>query len=136
MSQAFLAKYFSPSKTAKLCMKIQFFTQNEGKSYIGTWERYKDLLRACSHHGLQKWLTVHTFYNGLTYNTRSTVDAAAGGFLMNKSVQEGYNLLKEMALHHHQWSNKRANPAKTPEKYEVDAFTMLNIKMDALASNF
>jgi len=36
------------------------------------------MLRICPHHGLKKWLIVHTFYNDLSYTTKMTVDAAAG----------------------------------------------------------
>jgi len=49
------------------------------------WERFKEMLRLCPHYGLEKWLIVHTFYNGLLYMTKIMVDAAAGGALMNKN---------------------------------------------------
>jgi len=42
------------------------------------------MLRLCPHHGLEKWLIIHTFYNGLSNITRIIVDAAAVGALMNK----------------------------------------------------
>jgi len=32
-------------------------------------------MRACPHHGLEQWLIIHTFYNGVLYNTRMTIDA-------------------------------------------------------------
>ncbi|KEH26562.1 hypothetical protein MTR_6g464700 [Medicago truncatula] len=47
--------------------------------------------------GLEKWLIVHTFYNSLSYTTKMTVDAAAGGALMNKNYTEAYALIEEMA---------------------------------------
>jgi hypothetical protein len=43
---------------------------------------------------LEDWLVIHTFYNGLLYNTMLTIDAAAGGALMNKPYADAYNLLK------------------------------------------
>ena len=52
----------------------------------------------CPHHGLEKWLIIHTFYNGLTYMTRITVDAAAAGALMNKDFTITYALIEDMAL--------------------------------------
>ena len=55
------------------------------------------MLRLCPHHGLEKWLIVHTFYNSLSYTTKMTVDAAAGGALMNKNYTEAYALIEEMA---------------------------------------
>jgi len=41
------------------------------------------MLRLCPHHGLEKWLIIHIFYNGLWYTTKMNVDAAASGALMN-----------------------------------------------------
>ena len=80
----FLAREFPPSKTIVLRNQITRFTQNQGESLFEAWERYKELLRACPHHGLEQWLIIHTFYNGLIYSTKMTIDVAAGSALMNK----------------------------------------------------
>jgi len=45
------------------------------------------MLRIYPHHGLEKWLIVHTFYNGLSYTTKMTVDAAADGALI-RTIQQ------------------------------------------------
>ena len=65
LAQKFLAKYFPLAKTAKLRNDITTFAQFEMESLYEAWERYKDLLRKCPHHGLPVWLQVQTFYNGL-----------------------------------------------------------------------
>jgi len=83
MRQAFLARFFPPSKTAKLRDQITWLYQKDGESLYDAWERFKEMLRLCPHHGLEKWLIVHTFYNGLSYTTKMIVDVAAGGALMN-----------------------------------------------------
>ena len=54
----------------------------------------------CPRHGLEMWLIVHTFYNGLTYNTRIYVDIAAGKVLINKNVNDTYHLIEDMAFNH------------------------------------
>ena len=84
LAEKFLFKYFPPSKTAKLRNDISSFMQMDDESMYDTWERYKDLLRCCPHHGLPVWLQVLTFYNGLNLTTKQMVDAAAGGSLSNK----------------------------------------------------
>jgi len=33
-------------------------TQREDESLYEAWEQFKDLLRLCQHHGLQKWMLV------------------------------------------------------------------------------
>jgi len=109
LTKAFLVKFSPPSKTASLRNQIMSFTQREDESLYEAWERFKDLLRLCPHHGLQKWTVVPTFYNGMTQLVRSMIDAAAGGTLMRKTEEEAYNLIEEMALNNYQWSNERAN---------------------------
>jgi len=106
MRQAFLARFFPPSKTAKLRDQITRFTQKDGESLYDAWERLKEMLRLCPHHGLEKWLIVHTFYNGLSYTTKMTVDVAAGGALMNKNYTEAYALIEDMAKNHYRWTNE------------------------------
>ncbi|KAJ4715540.1 Retrotransposon gag protein [Melia azedarach] len=82
LAQKFLVKFFPPAKTAKLRNDIATFTQFGMESLYKAWERYKEMMRRCPHHGLPKWLQVQTFYNGLGASTRTLVDIAAGGALM------------------------------------------------------
>jgi len=95
------------------------------------------MLRLCPHHGLEKWLIVHTFYNGLSYTTKMTADAAASEALMNKNYTEAYALIVDMAQNHYQWTNERAITASSPSKkeagmYEVSTLDHLAAKVDAL----
>ena len=143
LRQAFLARFFPPSKTAQLRNQITRFTQKDGESLYDAWERFKEMLRLCPHHGLEKWLIVHTFYNGLLYATKMSVDAAAGGALMNKNFTETYALIEDMAQNHYQWTSERAITAATPippkkeaSMYEVSALDHLAAKVDALTQKF
>jgi len=52
----------------------------------------KKMLRIYPHHSLEKWLIVHTFYNGLSYTTKMIVDAAVGKALVNKNYTTSYAL--------------------------------------------
>ena len=70
MAKKFLLKYFPPAKNAKLRNDISSYAQIELESLYDTWERFKELLRRCLHHGLPTWLQVQTFYNGLNHGTR------------------------------------------------------------------
>lgn len=67
LSQTFLSKDFPPSKTAQLRNPIPNLRQRDGESLCETWDRFKELLRVCLHHGLEKWLIVQTFYDGFFY---------------------------------------------------------------------
>ncbi|KAJ8767027.1 hypothetical protein K2173_012538 [Erythroxylum novogranatense] len=132
LSRSFLAKYFPPSKTTNLRNQISTFTQKDDETLYEAWERYKELLRLCPHHGLPSWMVLHNFYNGLLQSMRTLIDAAVGGAILNKTYADAYNLIKEMALNHYQWSNERGATKRTPGKYDVDALTILSAKVDAM----
>ncbi|KAF7823798.1 uncharacterized protein G2W53_021942 [Senna tora] len=83
LAQQFLTKYFPPGKTAKMRNDITSFVLLDNESLYEAWERFKELLRKCPHHGLRKWLQVQTFYNGLSSDIRTSIDAIAGGALIN-----------------------------------------------------
>nr|GFC85753.1 reverse transcriptase domain-containing protein [Tanacetum cinerariifolium] len=61
----FINQFFSPSKTTNLRNEITNFQQRFDESFSEAWDRFKDLLRACSHHGFSELHQVDTFYNAL-----------------------------------------------------------------------
>ncbi|WRX28177.1 Retrotransposon gag domain - like 10 [Theobroma cacao] len=125
LAQKFLAKFFPPTKTAKLRNNITSFTQFDGESLYEAWERFKELLQRCPHHGIPDWLQVQAFYNGLVGSIKTTIDAAAGGALMSKNAADAYNLLEEMASNNYQWPSKRSSSRKAVGAYEIDAISNL-----------
>ncbi|GJY31589.1 reverse transcriptase domain-containing protein [Tanacetum coccineum] len=58
------------------------------------WERFKELLRACPHHGFTELTQVDTFYNGLNDNEQDSLNAAAGGNLLSKTTREALNIIE------------------------------------------
>ena len=77
-------------------------------------------------------MIIQTFYNGVIQPVQSTIDAAAGGTLMNKTEDEAYNLIEEMVLDNFQWSTERGQPKQIGGKLEVDAVTLLSTKVDKM----
>nr|GEW14001.1 reverse transcriptase domain-containing protein [Tanacetum cinerariifolium] len=47
----FINEFFPPSRTTNLRNEISNFQQRFDESFREAWDRYKDLLRACPHHG-------------------------------------------------------------------------------------
>nr|GEV30159.1 reverse transcriptase domain-containing protein [Tanacetum cinerariifolium] len=47
----FVNQFFPPSKTIHLKIEISRFTQRFEKTFGEAWERFKEMLRACPHHG-------------------------------------------------------------------------------------
>ncbi|GKB47123.1 reverse transcriptase domain-containing protein, partial [Tanacetum coccineum] len=64
----FVNQFFPPSKTTHLKNKISYFTQKFNESFSEAWERFKDMLKACPHHGFTDLTQIDTFYNGLNEN--------------------------------------------------------------------
>ncbi|GJT32463.1 reverse transcriptase domain-containing protein [Tanacetum coccineum] len=58
------------------------------------WERFKEMLRACPHHGFTELTQVDTFYNGLNENDQDSLNAAAGGNLLSKTTREALNIIE------------------------------------------
>ncbi|GJW46774.1 reverse transcriptase domain-containing protein [Tanacetum coccineum] len=49
----FVNQFFPPSKTTHLKNEISRFTQKFEETFSEAWERFKEMLRACPHHGFE-----------------------------------------------------------------------------------
>ncbi|XP_017979877.1 PREDICTED: uncharacterized protein LOC108662804 [Theobroma cacao] len=133
LAQKSLAKFFLPAKLAKMRNDITSFMQFDSESLYEAWERYKDLMRRCPHHGLAKWLQVQTFYNGLLGPFRTTIDVATRGALMSKSIDEAYDLLEEIAYNNYQWPSERLGTRKIAGIHESDVLNTVSTQLASLA---
>ena len=129
----FMDRYFPPSKTAKLRSEIHSFYQKDSETLFETWERFKELLRKCPHHGIPEWWQVQIFYNGLNYQTKQMINAAAGGSLKHKTLTESLLLFEDMAKDDYESSRTRGRERKTPGVMEMDVASTILSKIDALA---
>ncbi|GJT35857.1 reverse transcriptase domain-containing protein [Tanacetum coccineum] len=74
----FIIQFFPLSKTTNLRNKITNFQQRFDESFCEALDRFKDLLRACPHHGFTELYQLDTFYNALTPTDQDSLNAAAG----------------------------------------------------------
>ncbi|GJT63413.1 reverse transcriptase domain-containing protein [Tanacetum coccineum] len=74
------------------------------------WERFKELLRACPHHGFTELTQVDTFYNGLNENEQDSLNAAAGGNLLSKTTREALNIIENKSKV--RYSRNRSNVSR------------------------
>ncbi|KAA3465598.1 Retrotransposon gag protein [Gossypium australe] len=132
MTKKFLLKYFPPAKTAKLRNDISSSVQMDLETLYDAWERYKDILRRCPHHGLPLWLQVQTFYNGVNPSTRQLIDSTAGGTLNNRTPEAAYEFIEEMSPNNYQWQVIRTKPTKSAEVYNLDAITILSTQVEMM----
>ncbi|GJR42368.1 reverse transcriptase domain-containing protein [Tanacetum coccineum] len=54
----FVNQFFPPSKTTHLKNEISRFTQKFEETFSEAWERFKELLRACPHHGFTDYANI------------------------------------------------------------------------------
>nr|GEU75620.1 reverse transcriptase domain-containing protein [Tanacetum cinerariifolium] len=61
---------------------------------------FKDLLRACPHHGFFKMHQLDTFYNALNVNDQDSLNSAAGGNFLDKMPQECLKIIESKSKVH------------------------------------
>ncbi|GJY42165.1 hypothetical protein Tco_0429435 [Tanacetum coccineum] len=64
------------------------FQQRFDESFSEAWDRFKDLLRACPHHGFSELHQLDTFYNALNSNDQDSLNSAAGGNFLDKMPRD------------------------------------------------
>nr|GEY24751.1 hypothetical protein [Tanacetum cinerariifolium] len=74
----FINKFFLTSKTTNLRNEISNFQQRFDEPFHETWDRFKDLLCACPHHGFMKLHRLYTFYNSLNPSDQDSLNFATG----------------------------------------------------------
>nr|GEX97176.1 reverse transcriptase domain-containing protein [Tanacetum cinerariifolium] len=62
--------------------EISRFTQRFEETFGEAWEQFKEMLKACPHHGFTKLAQIDTFYNGLNDNDQDFLNATAGRNLL------------------------------------------------------
>ncbi|GJT03869.1 reverse transcriptase domain-containing protein [Tanacetum coccineum] len=83
----FINEFFPPSRTTNLQNEISTFQQRFGESFHEAWD-YKDLLRACHHHGFTKLHQLDTFYNALNPADQDSLNFVAGAKLTHAVNQQ------------------------------------------------
>ncbi|GJT60846.1 reverse transcriptase domain-containing protein [Tanacetum coccineum] len=85
---------FPPSKTTNLRNEISNFQQKFEETFSEAWDRFKDLLRACPHHGFTELHQLDTFYNGLNPSDQDSLNSAAGGNVLERSAHDVLKIIE------------------------------------------
>ncbi|GKD04869.1 reverse transcriptase domain-containing protein [Tanacetum coccineum] len=93
----FLNRFYPHSKTRELRKEITNFQQVFGETFTEAWERFKDLLRKCPHHGFSLLHQIDFFYNGLCQSDQDSLNTAAGGNLMTRNTQDALTIIENKA---------------------------------------
>nr|GEX75768.1 reverse transcriptase domain-containing protein [Tanacetum cinerariifolium] len=90
----FINQFFPPSKTTYLRNEITNFLQKPNETFNEAWERFKDLLRQCIHHGFSELHQLDTFYNALNPNDQDALDSAVRGNFLDKISRECLSIIE------------------------------------------
>ncbi|GJS02886.1 reverse transcriptase domain-containing protein [Tanacetum coccineum] len=90
----FINEFFPPSRTTNLRNEIFNFQQRFDESFHEAWDRYKDLIHACPHHGFTELHQLDTFYNALNPADQDSLNSAAGGNLLERHTQDVLTIIK------------------------------------------
>src|SRR6185312_1936239 len=82
------------------------------------------------HHGMDEWLVMQRFYNGLTMTSRANIDAAAGGAFLDLTIAKSKALVEKM-VSNQGWSDERLQP-RTKGTHTVNEMDMIIAKLDLL----
>nr|GEX98752.1 reverse transcriptase domain-containing protein [Tanacetum cinerariifolium] len=66
----------------------------EDLTFGEAWERFKEILRACPHHGFTELAQIDTFYNGLNDNDQDSLNAMTGGNHLSKTTREALQIIE------------------------------------------
>nr|GEU51779.1 reverse transcriptase domain-containing protein [Tanacetum cinerariifolium] len=80
--------------TTNLKNDITNFQQKFDETFSEAWDRFKDLLRKCLHHGFSELHQIETFYNSLTQSDQDSLNAAAGGNLLNRTPRDALTIIE------------------------------------------
>ncbi|GKB85733.1 hypothetical protein Tco_0958005 [Tanacetum coccineum] len=101
------------------------------ETFSEAWDRFKDLLRACPHHGFTELHQLDTFYNGLNPSDQDSLNSAAGGNLLERSAQDVLEIIKNKSKVH----NSRNKPIVSQVKASnVDSSEIASAEASAVTS--
>nr|GEW09600.1 reverse transcriptase domain-containing protein [Tanacetum cinerariifolium] len=94
------------------------------------------MLRACLHHGFSELTQIDTFYNGLNEQDQDSLNAVAGGNLLNKTTREALKIIENKSKVRYSRSksnvsrvntNARNNVSKTDDRIDKLADQISNL---------
>ena len=66
------------------------------ESIVEPWKRLQEYIIAYRHHGMDEWLILLSFYNGLVTTSRAHIDAATGGSFLDMTITEAKAMVEKM----------------------------------------
>nr|GEZ82693.1 hypothetical protein [Tanacetum cinerariifolium] len=83
------------------------------------WDRFKELLKACLHHGFLELTQIDMFYNGLTEQDQDSLNAALGDNLLNKTTRDALKIIENKSKVRYSRSKSNVSRVNTNSRDKV-----------------
>lgn len=131
MQQQFLKKIFLSHRTNSFKRQITTFSKKQGETFYQCWDRYKELLNTCPHHGFEIWRIVSNFYEGLIPKDRQMIEFMCNGTFEDKNPNEAMEYLESLAENAQNWDNiGTIEPPTTKINNSTNGGGIYNLKDD------
>ncbi|GJQ92062.1 hypothetical protein Tco_0003201 [Tanacetum coccineum] len=70
------------------------------ETFSEAWDRFKDLLCKCLHHGFSELHQIDTFYNAFTQSDQDSLNATTGGNLLNRTPRDSLTIIENKSKVH------------------------------------
>ncbi|XP_028767372.1 uncharacterized protein LOC114725075 [Neltuma alba] len=134
LKRLFLEKYFPASRTSSIRKDICGCRQMSGESLYEYYERFKALLSSCPHHQISDTLLIQYFHEGLLPLERDLLDSAAGGALLDLTVEAAWRLIEKKAENTQQFGTRQQARVNEVGLHSSYSESRLESKIDKLTS--
>ena len=97
LNEAFLMKFFPPTKTTELRRKIASFQQGAHEPLFEAWDRFKEMLRACPTHGQQPYVLQDIFFQGINPATKDKLNLHTDCGFIDLPPEQAWELLDKLS---------------------------------------
>jgi len=130
MQQQFLKNYFPSHRTNSFKRQITTFNQKPGETFYQCWDRYKDLLNTCPHHGFEIWRLALHFYQGLTPKDRQMVELMCNRTFKEKDPNETMEYLDLLVENSQNQDTTNTYEAPSKTQPHTSSGVMYNLRED------
>ena len=108
----FLKKIFSTHRTNSLKRHIYSLIAHENEQFYQCWERYLETIGACPHEGVDTWLLVNHFYDGMSLTMKQLLETMCGGDFLSKHPKEAMDFLNYVVETSKAWDEPNPREAE------------------------
>nr|GEW17474.1 reverse transcriptase domain-containing protein [Tanacetum cinerariifolium] len=133
----FVNYFFPPSKT-HLKNDITNFQQKFDETFSEACDHFKDLLRKCPHHGFLELHQIDTFYNSSTQSDQDSLNATAGGNLLNCTPGDDLTIIKnksKVRISRNKLIVSKVNTTTSSSSLSSDITTLTDIVKELVLMN-